>query len=519
MLTRRRLLQGGIAAGSLFLPAPFAWVWAQSDGATRLMRAPKLALVIGNSAYRNVETLLNPGNDARAIAAALAAAGFAVTTVLDGSRERMLEAMRAHVDALAARKAVGLFYFAGHGLQLAWRNYLVPVEAALGKVEDVPARCVDVGELIGGIKRAANPMNVIILDACRDNPFARELRVEARGLSQMDAPPGTLLAYATAPGNLASDGGGAHGLYTENLLREMAVREAPIEDVFKRVRLGVRLASRGAQIPWESTSLEEDFHFYPPEKLVLLSREQVDHAFLKERTLFEAARDSADVVRLQEYLRLYPSGHYAEIAQLLLDRGLAAQGEKRVEAAPTAGNPNTLGSARADTLFKVGDHYRYRLRDLRLGKERELSQRVTAVSNHEVSFNNGRALLDPLGNVIVNRDGLRFTPRQDVPLDYVVGKRWTTRYDVIAGGTGTVELDLRIVAREPLTVPAGTFDCFRIEARGNNTVMFRPPVEITLTFWRAPEIVRRPIAFEEKRYLNQQVVSWQRQDLLSFKQG
>ena len=104
-------------------------------------------------------------------------------------------------------------------------------------------------------------MNIIILDACRDNPFGKKLPTEQKGLSQFDAPPGSILSYATAPGNVASDGAGGNGLFTENLLREMRNPEAKIEDVFKRVRLKVRLASKGQQIPWESTSLEEDFYF------------------------------------------------------------------------------------------------------------------------------------------------------------------------------------------------------------------------------------------------------------------
>src|SRR4029078_9225363 len=109
-------------------------------------------------------------------------------------------------------------------------------------------------------------MMVIIMDACRDNPFLGAA-TEQKGLSQMDAPPSTLLAYATAPGHLASDCSGENGLYRENLLREMRIREAKIEDVFKRVRFGVRRASAGARIPWESTSLEEDFYFLPPDEL------------------------------------------------------------------------------------------------------------------------------------------------------------------------------------------------------------------------------------------------------------
>ena len=513
--SRRRVLQ---AAGAIFAPMPFATAWAQSDGAVKLLRAPKEALVIGNAGYRHVPALANPANDAKAIAAVLSDASFKVQSVIDADRAAMLEAINAYVAGVAARKSVGLFYFAGHGVQLGWRNYLLPVDASIASLQDVPARCVDVTTLIEGIKRASNAMNVVILDACRDNPFGGEVRLEQKGLSQMDAPSATLLAYATAPGNMASDGRGANGLYTENLVREMRVPEARIEDVFKRVRLGVRLASKGAQIPWESTSLEEDFYFLPPAQLQKASREQEERAFKEEHGIFQGARDSRDPAQLGAYLRRYPSGHFTELAQLLLDRALAARGEKPVVIASAEGNPNTQGSARADTSFKVGDHYVYLMRDMRLGgDERTVGQTVTSVSDQEVVFNHGRLVIDPLGNSISLPDGRRFTPRQDVPLEYIVGKRWSTRFDVVAGGQGTVDMDFRIVAREKITVPAGTFDCFRVEGHGYSHSPFRPaPIETFLTVWRAPEKVRRAIAHVEKRMSQGNTQAWQRSELVSF---
>ena len=262
---RRLWLKGGMAAGALFLPLPYAWVWAQqSDGALKLLKAPKVALVMGNGAYKDAPVLKNAPNDARAIGETLKASGFEVTLKLDTGREALIGAIRDYVHAMETRKCVGLFYFAGHGLQLAWRNYLLPVDASIDKIDDVAKQSVDTARLMEGLTKAANPMNVIVLDACRENPFGNLKGVDHKGLSQMDAPVTTLLAYATSPGNVASDGDGANGLYTENLLREIKVPAAKIEDVFKRVRLGVRKKSGGAQIPWESTSLEEDFYFLPP---------------------------------------------------------------------------------------------------------------------------------------------------------------------------------------------------------------------------------------------------------------
>jgi uncharacterized caspase-like protein len=266
--SRRIVLKTGLAASALFLPLPYVWVWAQMDGIARLLRAPKLALVLGNSRYQNAPTLRNPANDANAIAAMLKRFHFDVTLRLDGDKRVMEAAVQAYTQALGRTQGVGLFYFAGHGLQIAWTNYLVPVEAALRRPEDVQTGCVDLSLLLRGLVAAENPLNIIVLDACRENPFEGDLKVTQRGLAQMDAPNDTLLAYATAPGNVASDGEGENGLYTEALLGEIQRPGTRVEDVFKRVRLVVRRKTRGAQVPWESTSLVDDFWFLPPPEVV-----------------------------------------------------------------------------------------------------------------------------------------------------------------------------------------------------------------------------------------------------------
>lgn len=523
---RRRLLQGGLAAGSLLLPSPWAWVWAQSDGAVKLLRAPKRALVVGNAAYRSVPALRNPGNDARAIAGVLRGAGFETTLVQDATRREMLDAIEAYARALAATKSVGLFYFAGHGIQLQWRNYLLPVDANVAAVAEVAAQCVDVASVLGGIRQAANPMNVVILDACRDNPFGLDVRVEQKGLSQMDAPTGTLLAYATAPGNTADDGAGANGLYTENLLREMQVRDAKIEDVFKRVRLGVRRASSGRQIPWESTSLEEDFYFVPPEQLKRLSAEAQERAFREELAMFEQAKRAPEPEPLDRYLLRYPSGRFAELAQLRLDALLAARGEKRVEAVPSKGNPFTAGSTRVATKYRVGDRYSYDVTD-RLawgGKATRLDLAVTEITDAHVIFSDGLVVRDLLGNQVRTKKGLEYTPRQDQPLEYAVGKKWSTRFDVSVGGArrGTITMDFRVAERETITVAAGTFDCFRVEAHGILRRRDGMTVDIYVTRWNAPDRLRSVVAFEEVRRTSVaghvKVLFSERMELASFEQ-
>src|SRR5690349_24106036 len=154
---RRGFLQAGLAAGSLILPGSFGSAWAQSEGAVKLLRLPKVALVVGNGAYRHVRPLRNSVNDANAVSAALREMGFEVTTVTDAPRSEILEAVQKHLRTLEARKCVGLLYFAAHGVQLSWRNYLLPVDARIAGPDDIVAQCVDVGAVASGIKRAGNP--------------------------------------------------------------------------------------------------------------------------------------------------------------------------------------------------------------------------------------------------------------------------------------------------------------------------------------------------------------------------
>ena len=253
-IQRRSIIKkAGFLAGTSLIPSGFL-------EAAKGIDAPRIALIIGNSKYPD-SPLTNPFNDANAMGKELKVLGFDAQVLLDSNLKDLASAIQAYSGRIAKSKAVGLFYYAGHGVQLAWRNYLIPIDANIDRVDDIPKQTFELNNMLLALNKAQNPMNIIILDACRDNPFGKKLPTEQKGLSQFDAPNNSLLCYATAPGNVASDGAGANGLFTENLLREMRDPEAKIEDVFKRVRLKVRLASKGQQIPWESTSLEEDFYF------------------------------------------------------------------------------------------------------------------------------------------------------------------------------------------------------------------------------------------------------------------
>lgn len=219
----------------------------------------RVALVIGNAAYKE-SPLINPVNDARALGAALRAAGFEVIELHDQGAAAMRRATREFGEKLRGKDA-GLFYFAGHGVQVRGRNYLVPVDADIKYEDEIEDQSVEIGLVLAKMESAKARVNLVILDACRNNPFARSNRSAQNGLAAMEAPIGTLVAFATSPGQVASDGMKGNGLYTSYLVREMTQPGLKVEDVFKRVRASVRLASAGRQIPWENTSLEGDFYF------------------------------------------------------------------------------------------------------------------------------------------------------------------------------------------------------------------------------------------------------------------
>ncbi len=219
----------------------------------------RIALVIGNGAYKS-SPLSNPVNDANDMAAVLERLGFSVRLKINANQKSMENAIRDFGKELRSG-GVGLFYFAGHGFQVQGRNYLIPTDADIESEADVKYESVDAGRVLSQMNEAENGLNIIILDACRDNPFARSFRSGEKGLAKMDATTGSILAYATAPGSVAADGTGRNGLYTSKLLKHMMETNLPIERVFKRVRIDVVNTSGNRQIPWESSSLMGDFYF------------------------------------------------------------------------------------------------------------------------------------------------------------------------------------------------------------------------------------------------------------------
>ncbi|MGE0425940.1 MAG: caspase family protein [Reyranellaceae bacterium] len=313
-----RSLWGGLllTAGLLLAAMPG---WAQKD--------VRVALVIGNGAYQNAEPLKNPVNDARAMAGVLRDAGFEVILRENVTRRMFVEALY-EFSGKVPPGGVGLFYYAGHGMQVRGLNHLVPVDAVLANERDVKYETIDLNDVLGGLDEARARLSLVILDACRDNPFARRFRSTNRGLAQTDAPRGTVIAYATAPGDTAADGEGDNGLYTSELLKAIAVPGLKLEEVFKRTIDGVARVSANKQTPWVSSSFRGDFVFHvavaapapspppPPPVAAAPARPTVDPV---EQTAWTTIANSSNPVMFELFLKRFPNGAYSDFARAKLE--------------------------------------------------------------------------------------------------------------------------------------------------------------------------------------------------------
>ncbi|WP_233859460.1 caspase family protein [Paraburkholderia sp. HD33-4] len=324
MITRRGFVKTLPALTSALAAVP-ALTRATED-------ASKVSLVVGNSTYPGMQ-LHNPVNDARAVSELLASAGFRVDMQLDVNQSAFIEAIERFGKTMKSDSTkLAVFFYAGHGVQLDWRNYLLPVNARVSTGEELKARCVDLGVLLDTFADAKDKTHVVILDACRNDPFGGSYRPAQSGLSQVDAPVGSLLAYSTSPGSVAFDGEGKNGLYTKNLLREWSRRDANLENVLKRVRLNVRLESQGRQIPWESTSLESEVFIFDTGRKKL-SDAELENYVKEDLAAWERISSSQNPDDWVEYLRAFPDGRFAEIAQFRLTRLLASRPTAPVAAA------------------------------------------------------------------------------------------------------------------------------------------------------------------------------------------
>lgn len=336
----------------------------------------RLALVIGNAAYK-VDALDNPINDARLVAESLKKAGFNVTLRENLDRTSLVNTMREFGSRLN-ESTVAVVYYAGHGLQLRDRNYLIPVDAEIRSEDEIPIAGLDLSFILGRMSFARSRINIVILDACRNNPFAGKTVAAQQGLAQMDAPVGTLLAFATAPGKLAADsGGGANSLYAAYLAKHMLTPGLPVESVFKRVREGVVRDTKEQQVPWESSSLQGEFAFVPG-VAPIREANTTDLETAGELAFWNSIQNSNRADEYRAYLRQYPNGRFAALAQTRIAAftpqqqpaatAPAANTRPEVQVAAAPATQPAAAGARPELLPHPGDTWRYRVQDqFRLG--------------------------------------------------------------------------------------------------------------------------------------------------------
>ena len=284
----------------------------------------RVALVIGNSTYRNVTPLENPKNDASLMATTLAGLGF---TLVGGNAQLNLD--KAGLDQAVQSFGrqiqgadVALFYYAGHGVQLNGENYLVPVNANPTRAADVDFQMVDVNLVLHQMKDSGTRLNLLVLDACRNNPFGgRGLRSSSGGLAQMRAPEGTLISYATQPGNVAQDGAGGHSPFTQALAATIRRPGLDIFQAFNQVGLAVKRTTGGAQQPWVSSSPIDGNFYFNPAKATASGPSGSDGV---EITFWNSVQDSKNPRMFQAYLKRYPNGAFADIARIKLEQSQVA---------------------------------------------------------------------------------------------------------------------------------------------------------------------------------------------------
>jgi Caspase domain len=540
----------------------------------------RVALVIGNASYKDAP-LANPVNDARAISAALQESGFTVILRENTDQRGMLAALREFGDKLRGGDskngtgAVGLFYYAGHGMQIKGRNYLIPVGANVEREDEVAYSAVDAQAVLDKMEAAGNAANIMILDACRNNPFTRSARSGQAGLAQMDAPVGTLVAFATSPGAVASDGAGANGLYTQHLLTAMRQNGSKVEDVFKQVRANVRRDSQGKQVPWEATSMEGDFYFKGG---VSGSNAAVDSGLAVENALWDAVKNSSVPIELRAYLNRYPTGRYAADARARLSQ---LQSTSVVVAAAPVGAAAVVKPAQVEITkptppdlpnedqaavdrrtqellaglgagfgkipaavgitpvvrpaalsnqfgYTVGDRWRYQKVDKFKGEVVEnFAVQVDQIqTNGEMSINRGASVWTADGDVKYSRNPERerfYSGFKQYPAVLQAGAKTSFDYQIdskFPDGRKWKEVSSAVMVvkgQEKVKTPAGEFDAWRVELE----VFWRieggdSRGRYTQVSWYVPQL-RRYVAWdEESRNANGSFNRRDRYELTSF---
>lgn len=315
-------------------------------GPSGLSAEERIALIIGNGNYAT-SPLKNPKSDAELMAGTLKSVGFKVTTLIDADQKAMKRAMITFGRRLRVGNSVGLFYYAGHGVQVEGENFLVPIGANIQDESEVGVEGVSVNDFLRTMERSASRINIAIFDACRNNPYARSFRSGTRGLARVDAPTGTIIGYATAPGQVALDGKTGNSPYTAALAAAIKAPGLTVEEVFKRARRKVLQQTQRKQTPWESSSLTGDFFFKQSGKGSDSAPESAsqDGQRLAELSYWESVKDSGDAKALKSYLERFPDGIFADLAKIKLE----SLGPERTIAVLPKAIPDSVGGVAADS--------------------------------------------------------------------------------------------------------------------------------------------------------------------------
>ncbi len=284
----------------------------------------RVALIIGNQNYKNLPKLKNPANDATDISTQLEILGFNVDKLLDADHQQMKNAIRQFSNKLTNKNTVGLFYFAGHGVQVKNRNYLIPIGSDIQHEAEVPYHSIEVGQLLEYMEYAQNNLNLVILDACRNNPFGGRFRSAQRGLAKIDVvPKGSMILYAASPGQQAEDGDGRNGLFTEKLLQVMQKPGLTVDQLINKTAQAVNKASSSGQIPYKEGIILSDFYF--TDQITInqaINQSNANTAIEKkvELDFWNKVKAEPSEEMYKAYLEQYPHGLYARIATIKLKK-------------------------------------------------------------------------------------------------------------------------------------------------------------------------------------------------------
>jgi Caspase domain len=495
--------------------------------------AQRVALVIGNASYKEAP-LLNPVNDARAIAKALQESGFTVILRENADQRTMAGALREFGDKLRAG-GTGLFYYAGHGMQIKGRNFLIPVGANVDREDEVAYSAVDAQAVLDKMEAAGNGANIMILDACRNNPFTRSMRSGQAGLAQMDAPVGTLVAFATSPGAVASDGAGQNGLYTQHLLEAMRKEGSKVEDVFKQVRANVRRDSQGKQVPWEATSMEGDFYFRGGKPI---SNASLNTQVEIEQALWDAVKNSQQIIELRAYLNRYPEGRFSEIARQRigdLQSPVASIATPAPTPAPaTLAQPNSSAASSVVRIsFVAGDSWDIQTEDVLAGKISVNTQTVESVaSNGDATMNKGHLIVSASGGTRYVRQDSRSRERyfdgdfrniaSRLSIGFKEPVKYTVRNKPFNGKESLVHVEghINVLRREKVITPAGSFMAWVTQRSVIATTEDGTTYDAVTIAWFVPEI-KRIVALNhtETNRTSKQLSQSEKQVLKAYRMG